>query len=308
MKVTCTTGVACCVYDNHPSMKVTTLHKWAGLEDGRHSAEEIVNILTQTPYHAETRQRIKSTDVLIIDEASMMSKKIFETLIEVCSIRKPASLCSSMQLILSGDFLQLPPVANSLYNDEGRYCFESSLFSKIIPHRVILTDVIRQSDSHLIKAIHEISNGNVSQETNNFILSLDRNLSHELDEGVKLFSTNDLVNNYNRQAILKFRGDLFEFQSEDTGQYKYLESIVAPKILWAKIGCPVILLRNLSDKLVNGLKGYVVDITPEGPVVQFPTIGITTQLNHVSFSGKLICGSVNERRKPILIFTFFKIY
>ena len=52
--------------------------------------------------------------------------------------------------------------------------------------------------------------------------------------------------------------------------------------------CPVVLLRNLSDKLVNGLIGKVVSCGDDGPVVNFPSIDVTTKLDKINFSGNYL--------------------
>jgi hypothetical protein len=52
--------------------------------------------------------------------------------------------------------------------------------------------------------------------------------------------------------------------------------LTVPKTLLLKIGIPVILLRNLTDRLVNGLRGVIYDIYDEGPTVEFKEAGVTT--------------------------------
>ena len=94
-----------------------------------------------------------------------------------------------------------------------------------------------------------------------------------------------LVDDYNRQCMLDFPGQLYEFQSSDTGNTRELSNLTAPRVLWLKISSPVILLRNLSGKLVNGLRGTVHDINEEGVTVEFPTLQLTTVIPKVKFTG-----------------------
>ncbi|XP_053402931.1 ATP-dependent DNA helicase PIF1-like [Mercenaria mercenaria] len=101
---------------------------------------------------------------------------------------------------------------------------------------------------------------------------------------VKLFSRNDQVDDFNRQSIVEFPGQLYEFKSDDEGDLKYLNKILAPETLWLKIAAPVILLRNLSDRLVNGLRGNIYDITDSGPIVEFPSLNLKMPLEKVRFS------------------------
>lgn len=63
---------------------------------------------------------------------------------------------NGIQLVFSGYFSQLPPVPNTMYNDEGKYCFESNLFSDAISHKITLDEVIRQKMRHLLKLYKNI--------------------------------------------------------------------------------------------------------------------------------------------------------
>ncbi|XP_060582058.1 uncharacterized protein LOC132738566, partial [Ruditapes philippinarum] len=161
------------------------------------------------------------------------------------------------------------------------YCFESDVFNQAFPHVTILTEVVRQNERDMIKAIREISIGVVSDETIKLLKELQRPLQ---DETIKLFSTNDLVDDYNRDRILDFPGQIHEKISIDTGDKKYLKEQTAPRNLWLKIGIPVMLIKNLSDQLVNGLRGTVYDIQEDGKVlVEFPNMKEATYIEKVRF-------------------------
>lgn len=74
-----------------------------------------------------------------------MSCKIMEQGEEICrAVRKSDIVFGSMQIILSGDFLQLKPVPNMAYDDPGQCIFISDRFAF---HRFILQDVHRQTES-----------------------------------------------------------------------------------------------------------------------------------------------------------------
>ncbi|XP_056022043.1 ATP-dependent DNA helicase PIF1-like [Ostrea edulis] len=87
-----------------------------------------------------------------------------------------------------------------------------------------------------------------------------------------------------RGRVLSAPGYLFKYQAEDTGEAKYLQRVLAPSSLWIKVGSPVMLLCNLTEKLVNGLRGTVVNGEADGPVVQFPSINTTIRLQKETFS------------------------
>lgn len=284
--LTCTTGIACSAYS--PSLHSMTIHRFCGMEDGRYSTEEIKTLIIHNMNYQKILDRIKKANVLIIDEISMLSSRLFLQLEEICSIRDPSKVFGGIQIILCGDFYQLPPVANVLYGDEGNFCFENELFEKTITHRVFLREVVRQSEQLLIQAVREASTGNLSKDTLDFIKYLQRPLSESVSDSTKLFATNFLVDDFNRRQLLKVHGEVTEYRARDTGEPRYLQRILAPSRLWLKIGAPVMLLRNISDSLYNGLIGNVVGVDADGPDVIFPTIGVTKKIPRMLFSGKTL--------------------
>ena len=75
VSLTCYTGIACLQYEG---LSATTLHKFAGLEDGRHEQKDLVHLVNTDERFMETKLKILNTDVLIVDEVSMVSKKVIE--------------------------------------------------------------------------------------------------------------------------------------------------------------------------------------------------------------------------------------
>lgn len=232
--------------------------------------QDLKDIILNKKQYSDVKERIHATDLLIVDECSMMSKRLFECLNAVCQLKNPDIIFGGIQIVLVGDFKQLPPVPNTLYADDGEYCFSSDIFDTVFAHKIELKQVVRQHEGILIQAISECSTGNINMDTRNFIKNLSRPLPEKPNtETTMLFSTNDLVDDYNRKRLLELPGQLYEFLSKDSGEKRFIEKITVPKVLWLKKGAPVILMRNLTDKLVNGLKGHVVGIGENGPVVKF---------------------------------------
>lgn len=104
-------------------------------------------------------------------------------------------------------------------------------------------------------------------------------------KSIKLFPQNDRVDDYNRSCLLDFHGQMYEFKAVDTGTISALDTVTAPKTLWLKEGCPVILLQNMTDELVKCLTGRVSSLR-NGPVMEFDN-GMTRSIPKVKFSGKL---------------------
>lgn len=159
----------------------------------------------------ETHRSISETDVLIVDECSMLSQRQFELLEKVCATKNKNLPFEGMQVILCGDFYQLPPVRNVLYHDEGKFCFESTIFQQAIPNKIILDDVFRQNDPQFIKVVNEISMGKVSLDTEEYVKSLSQDFCSQACDSLKLHTTNDLVEKHNRVSILRWPGETFEY-------------------------------------------------------------------------------------------------
>lgn len=81
----------------------TTIHKWAGLGDGRHTPHQVIEKM-----ELEQLKIIKSCHTLIIDEMSMLSKKLFEDVELICQLVRQQELpFGGLQVILCGDLLQV---------------------------------------------------------------------------------------------------------------------------------------------------------------------------------------------------------
>jgi hypothetical protein len=96
---------------------------------------------------------ITEADVLIIDEISMISHKILGILEGLCRyLRNKNLVMGGLQVMLVGDFYQLSPVPNMLFQDPGQRCFHHPLFAKIVPHTIYLAEV----DKSILGVLHSM--------------------------------------------------------------------------------------------------------------------------------------------------------
>jgi ATP-dependent DNA helicase PIF1 len=126
----------------------TTIHSWAKIGYGTDPAKVILNRLRSNP---KACAGWKQTQILVVDEVSMMSCKLFELLDTVGrTLRNRDAPFGGIQLIFSGDFFQLSPIADK--SDEtgnsGKFCFESPLWSSIFSPEahIQFTSIFRQTD------------------------------------------------------------------------------------------------------------------------------------------------------------------
>ena len=97
---------------------------WAGLYDGRYDNLTLKNLVQSDDKYEKVRKMVGQTDCIIIDEISMLFAKLFEQLEMVCSVVSDNDkLFGGKQIILCGDFFQLPPVPDALHGDDGKFLF-----------------------------------------------------------------------------------------------------------------------------------------------------------------------------------------
>ena len=98
----------------------------------------------------------------------------------VCqAVRENSFPMGGIQLIFVGDFYQLPPVPNRWTGDPGDHCFQSMIWTRLVPHKVVLKNVQRQTEADLVKAINETARRCPSPDTIALIKSLNNNVARK---------------------------------------------------------------------------------------------------------------------------------
>ena len=178
IKVCALTGCAAILLE----CKATTLHMFSGIGFANKKNEEIVEELFTTKRYKLKNWR--NLEILIIDEVSMMSLKIFLLLdIIAKNFYKNTSPFGGLQIIFTGDFYQLSPVANNcLEKEEAMFCFEHELWNQLFPkeNQIVLKTIFRQKDETLLKILKYIRKGQITPATRKALESRVFNIS-ELD-------------------------------------------------------------------------------------------------------------------------------
>ncbi|CAG2229021.1 PIF1 [Mytilus edulis] len=228
--------------------------------------------------NAETKITLHS------DEISMLSAKMFNQIEFICrKIRDSDLYFGGIQIIGSGDFFQLPPVPDLLNQDPGEFCFKSDVFKNVFRHKIVLDKVMRQDEPDFVKAIHDISRGELPTDTHNLLKRLQRPLPPGNDP-IRLFARNFDREVYNASRLLDLEGDLKSFHSLDEGDPTKLRKMSVGQSLHLKINCPVMLVKNLSKNLVNGLQGTVQEINTDNNTVTVNFNGLITDIKREMFT------------------------
>ena len=152
-----------------------TIHSWAGIGLASGDVDAIVRKVISSKYKSANWKKV---DILIIDEVSMMSHKIFELLDTIGKrVRKSTSQLpfGGIQVVFSGDFYQLPPVNSSAYSaasssepvDQAAsaFCFESPLWNKTFHVDIELKTIFRQTDTDYKKILNQIRVGKLTKSS-----------------------------------------------------------------------------------------------------------------------------------------------
>ena len=134
--VTASTGLAAC------NVGGVTLHSFGGIGLGK---EDVPTLVKKIKRNAKAKLRWQRTKVLVIDEISMVDGDLFDKLESIArSIRGNGRPFGGIQLVITGDFFQLPPVPDN--NKVAKFAFDAATWATSINYTVGLKQVFRQKD------------------------------------------------------------------------------------------------------------------------------------------------------------------
>ena len=262
--VTATTGLAA----SH--LGGTTIHAWSGI--GIH--DELTKYFWKDLPKGR-RDIIEKTDVLIIDEISMLHDYRLDMVEEVTrKVRGNDRPFGGLQVILCGDFFQLPPV-NRSDSREGGFVVHSSAWERMDPTICYLSEQHRQNDDDFLEILTAIRAGDVRRRHAEALLGrVDANLEGSQDI-TELHTVNIDVDRINQQALNKLQADACTYTMQTTGKDNYVQTLkrscLAPEELVLKKGALVMCIKNSQDKrFVNGSLGVVkeFDASTRYPIVE----------------------------------------
>lgn len=212
---------------------------------------------------------VEEAEVIVIDEISMCRIDLFDYCMKTIERSK-----TPKQIILVGDFYQLPPVMpkqdleilRNIYPEiEEGYAFESRFFKQFHFKTIELTQVIRQTDNDFIRHLNQIREGDATG-----LKYFNQYVKAPHPESIVLSSLNKTVDAINSSKLESLQGKAYEYRASiegevNKGDYPTAESLVLKK------GCRVMALVNDTDdfKYQNGSMGTVMKLTKNSVCVQF---------------------------------------
>ncbi|MDB5186078.1 MAG: putative helicase [Candidatus Saccharibacteria bacterium] len=264
--VTATTGLAA------THLGGNTIHAWSGI--GVH--DELPRKFGEKMSKSR-RELINGADVLIIDEISMLHDYRLDMVDEALQLARGSDKpFGGLQVILCGDFFQLPPV-NRRDSKQGSFITSSNAWQNGAFDVCYLQQQYRQTDD---QAYTDILNGIRAGVLMRSQLELLNSRAQAVDDPftvrTRLLTTNADVDSINLKHLDKLEGETYEYYTETTGGKQYIETLkrscLAPETLQLKRGAMVMCIKNSPDKrYANGSLGEVIDFTDDDdhyPVVQ----------------------------------------
>lgn len=286
--------------------KAKTLHSWAGIGIGNGTIEQLIAKIMKNNY---AKENWKNTNILVVDEVSMMSQRLFELLDAIGkTVRKNSRPFGGIQLIFSGDFYQLPPVGDQYDSETTQFCFESPLWSQAFlkENHIQLTRIFRQSDPVYQTILNQIREGRLAYSSNELLRSnVGRQITDENEvRPTKLFPTRNKVEQVNAKEMNQLNTDEIEYNMKCHTDLKmtpnemvkrrhftrdqiqkellYLKAnLRCDEIVRLKVGAQVMCIVNIDlengQTLCNGSQGVITRLSEEGlPIVKFTsTVGST---------------------------------
>lgn len=252
-----------------------TIHSWSGMGIRDALADDELIKLTE---NSRVKRNFKNTNVLIIDEISMLHAHQLNMVDQIARRMKDFTKpFGGLQVILSGDFFQLPPVSRGY--DEIQFAYECPAWEHGEFQICYLHEQYRQGEDPLLDVLNDIRNGEPNEETRVPLRTRykrePRAPGGETLKPTKLYAKNINVDTINAQALKELDGDVETFLMQSRG-FKQLtdglkKSCLAPEELNLKLGAEVMFVKNSPEgDYVNGTRGTIIgwDAEEEWPIVR----------------------------------------
>ncbi len=256
VSVTATTGLAA------THLSGSTIHAWSGMGIHDELPPKFFDHLSKA-----RRETIEKTDVLIIDEVSMLHDYRLDMLDEITrKVRGSDAPFGGLQVILCGDFFQLPPV-NRGDGRQGGFVVNSAAWQALDPSVCYLNEQHRQDDDAFLEILNALRAGDIRRHHAEQLLG---RVAAELPGNnavTELYVTNMNVDSINQSRLAGIDGDEHVYQMETTGSQNYVDTLkrscLALETLTLKLGALVMCIRNSADRrFVNGSLGIVIGFEP----------------------------------------------
>jgi GTPase SAR1 family protein len=260
-----------------------TIHSFFKIPPGLNDPREL------PPIYGKQASIIKNIDRIIIDEISMVRADLLDIIDYILRrTRKKDLPFAGVQIVMVGDFYQLPPVVgyderdsyNKLYED--RYIFSARVVQEIDLKIIELSEVFRQKDEHFVEILGNIREGKNIQESVTFLNEKCFRMHETGKMPLLLTAHNATADAYNLSKLRELPGGVYAYQGKLDGDFNLAKNkLPAPEVLYLKIGARVMMTKNDNNqnRWVNGSLGTVEDLSEEGIIVRIDRSAQVCEIN-----------------------------
>lgn len=266
--ITASTGIAATHMNGH------TIHGWAGIGIKDEMSEYDIEALLDKQY---LHKRFRDAKVLIIDEVSMLHAHRLDIVEKVCRNFKGNGLpFGGLQVILCGDFFQLPPITRGRNAEDGNLddmIIYSQSWKSMSPAICYITEQHRQDDEVFTDILNNFRKDSLN-EKHIEIIKKRINAKVTMVEPTKLYTHNVDVDQINNLELSKIKNEEHEYYMDGSGGEVLVDilkkSCLAQPVLKLRVGAQVMFIKNNFEKgYVNGTRGIVKRFYTDGtPVVE----------------------------------------
>lgn len=247
-----------------------TIHSWSwiGARDTLTAFD-----LDQIASKEKVVKRLNRAKVLVIDEISMLDGRVLDMVDMVCrTVRQRGEAFGGLQVVLVGDFFQLPPV--TLRGETSRFAFESRAWESAQFLTCYLSDQYRHEDEMLSGLLASIRKNEVDEE-HYTLLGEQQEIGYENIEPTRLFTHNKDVDAINLTELGRLSTDATTYKMQTRGNKQLVMGLIknclSPEKLEVKREAMVMCTKNnFETGYVNGTLGRVVDFDPDDgyPIIE----------------------------------------
>ena len=261
--VTASTGIAA------THLGGMTIHSWSGMGIKDNFSDYDIEGLIEKEH---LWKRYNKTKVLIIDEISMINPRMFDALDRLTrAMKREERAFGGMQVVLSGDFFQLPPITKG--EDYVSYIDSSNAWREMDIRVCYLEEQYRQNDVSLSRILNEVRSGFISDDTQEVLAQMVGIRKNTKITPTRLYTHNIDVDVVNEKELAKLPGTEVSYTMNTRGKTNLVvalcKSILAPEELKLKLDAVVMFVKNnFEEGYVNGTLGRVISFENGMPVVE----------------------------------------
>ena len=220
---------------------------------------------------------LKKTDILIIDEVSMLRPDILDIIEALCcQARGNLNLFGGLQIILIGDLCQLPPIIKNEvapifkaeYGTDEPYFFDAKSYQRGGFEKVELTEVYRQVDDELLTYLKNLRQDENLPETISYFNRAEDYPEDFINTAITITPYRQVAENINQRRLAALSDNERSYEATLTGSFEKMKDTPSPKTLTLKEGALVIFNKNNYPDYINGTSGIIEKLDERAIVVR----------------------------------------